>query len=68
MRISQQKSLNLGFEKVRPKEERCIACHMAEGARVNCRSCHKKKVYRRVGQTFVIEALKDKGVSLLEDD
>lgn len=45
-----------------PKEKNCIACHLREGARLNCGGCHLKKVVREHRQMFVLEALEDVGV------
>lgn len=42
---------------VRPAEKKCIACHMREGARLNCQSCHIKKVDKRGRQLYVLDAL-----------
>lgn len=58
------------IDKVRPDEERCIACHIKEGARLNCQSCHIKKVPAGTGknQVFVLDALEDTGTSRLADE
>jgi len=55
-------------EMVRPKEERCIACHMREAARLNCQSCHIKKVDKKGRQLFVLEELKEKDIPPLNND
>lgn len=50
------------FEKGRPEEARCIACHMRETARTDCQSCHKSKMIgqkERLRQPFVIEYMKE---------
>ena len=35
----------------------CIYCHMREGARLDCRGCHIKKVDRKGRQLYVLDAL-----------
>lgn len=50
------------FEKSRPTEARCIACHMRESARLNCQSCHKQKMegnQKRARHPFVLEYMKE---------
>lgn len=54
-------------EKTRPPEERCISCHIREGARLNCQGCHIKKVDKRGRQLFVLEELKEKDIPPLND-
>ncbi|HDH13464.1 MAG TPA: hypothetical protein ENG83_14940 [Nitrospirae bacterium] len=51
----------------RTKEQKCIACHMREGARLNCQSCHIKKVDKRGRQLFVLEELKEMDIRPLDD-
>lgn len=50
-------------EMVKPKEKNCIACHLREGARINCQSCHIKKVVKGQRQVYSLDALQDIGVA-----
>ncbi len=45
-----------------PREKNCIACHIREGARTDCQSCHIKNIEKGQGQRFVLDALEDIGV------
>jgi hypothetical protein len=55
------------IEKTRPREEKCIVCHLREGARLNCQSCHVKKVVRGKRHMYVLDALRETGLSKESD-